>query len=377
LSVKGLEANDFIKNRSDKFLILSLTNKKNNYNNFEVSVEGNYTKKNKGVKVKELFCSVSLIAFESVDQNPNIKNLYDLILQRLEDNKDLIKEGGLLDIYYLLDSSKLKYNFGEEKKYEIKRVIYLNKVINNNKKLLVNIHLFSFDFFFKEFITYDSLFNSENKIDRKINKLWSFPFLIIEDLSLSTVISLFKVKKLDLHGMSMPWRHKLSPLQKNLSNFLYITNLDENIQNSDLIFKVKIYTNNRIDKNLYKEIFNTYLNSVEMKNKIENTLIDLKDHIENNPNIAWRDQNYNKGLLIYLQIQLNKLEKQFISPITLLFLLKNLTLELEAQLRLYQQKSVDELLRYDNTIAAKLINIDKFKIEIAEQEKSFEEYNIN
>jgi hypothetical protein len=74
---------------------------------------------------------------------------------------------------------------------------------------------------------------------------------------------------------------------------------------------------------------------------------------------------------------LNKLEKQFISPITLLFLLKNLTLELEAQLRLYQQKSVDELLRYDNTIAAKLINIDKFKIEIAEQEKSFEEYNIN
>jgi hypothetical protein len=173
LSVKGLEANDFIKNRSDKFLILSLTNKKINYNNnnCEVSVEGNYTKKNKGVKVKELFCSVSLIAFESVDQNPNIKNLYDLILQRLEDNKDLIKEGGLLDIYYLLDSSKLKYNFGEEKKYEIKRVIYLNKVINNNKKLLVNIHLFSFDFFFKEFITYDSLFNSENKIDRKINKL--------------------------------------------------------------------------------------------------------------------------------------------------------------------------------------------------------------
>jgi hypothetical protein len=73
---------------------------------------------------------------------------------------------------------------------------------------------------------------------------------------------------------------------------------------------------------------------------------------------------------------LNKLEKQFISPITLLFLLKNLTLELEAQLRLYQQKSVDELLRYDNTIAAKLINIDKIKIEIAEQEKSFEINNL-
>ena len=167
MSVKGLEANDFIKNRSDKFLILSLTNKKNNSNNFEESEGGNYTNK----AVKELFCSVSLIAFETVDQNPNIKNLYDLILQRLEDNKDLIKEGGLLDIYYLLDSSKLKNNFGEEKKYEIKRVIYLNKVINNNKKLLVNIHLFSFDFFFNEFITYDSLFNSENKIDRKINKL--------------------------------------------------------------------------------------------------------------------------------------------------------------------------------------------------------------
>jgi hypothetical protein len=74
---------------------------------------------------------------------------------------------------------------------------------------------------------------------------------------------------------------------------------------------------------------------------------------------------------------LNKLENQFISPLTLLFLLKNLSLELEAQLRLYQQKSVGELLRYDNTIAAKLINIDKIKIEIAEQEKSIEENNLN
>lgn len=47
--------------------------------------------------------------------------------------------------------------------------------------------------------------------------------------------------------MSNTRRHKLSPLQKNLSNFLYITDLDDTIQNTHLIFLDKIFTNNKID----------------------------------------------------------------------------------------------------------------------------------
>ena len=67
-------------------------------------------------------------------------------------------------------------------------------------------------------------------------------------MTLSTVTFFFiRERGLNLHGMSNTRRHKLSPLQKNLSNFLYITDLDDTIQNTHLIFLDKIFTNNKID----------------------------------------------------------------------------------------------------------------------------------
>jgi len=58
-------------------------------------------------------------------------------------------------------------------------------------------------------------------------------------MSLPTVTSIFKAKGINFHGMSNTRRHKLSPLQKNLSNFLYITDLDDTIYNTELIFSLQ------------------------------------------------------------------------------------------------------------------------------------------
>jgi hypothetical protein len=82
-------------------------------------------------------------------------------------------------------------------------------------------------------------------------------------MTLATVTYLFKEIGINIHGMSTTRRHKLSPLQKNLSNFLYITDLDETIEKTQLIYIDKIYTNNKIDPDLHKNIYEIHKQNVK------------------------------------------------------------------------------------------------------------------
>ena len=207
---------------------------------------------------RDIFYSVSLILKSSgikdvyENKNENQNWLYKIILSKLQENSSLIKEGGQLDIYYVA-SSELEDNVKEGYRYEVEdedgggegnfsyytrtrtqekklipsisEVITLNKVINN--KLTINIYVFTCDTFFRGYLNSKkkkkktktknnkkNLFYPYTSSDRINNKLWAFPILNFEEMTLSTVTYLLKERGLILHGMSNTRRHKLSPLQK-------------------------------------------------------------------------------------------------------------------------------------------------------------------
>ena len=230
LSIKGLVSNKLIDENNIKYLVFSLTD--NNYNLYI-----NKAKAKKGViKIenleRDIFYSVSLIIQSSWIKDEKKTWLYKIILNKLQENSSLIKEGGRLDIYYVA-SSELEDNIKESFSYEdrveygagnystrvkkklipsISEIIDLNKNIKN--KLEVNIYVFTCESFFRNYLTSNNLFSPYIDLDRKNSKLWAFPILIIEDMTLSTVTYLFKERNINFHGMSNTRRHKLSPLQK-------------------------------------------------------------------------------------------------------------------------------------------------------------------
>lgn len=105
LSIKGYEANEFIGKKNNKYLVFSLTMDKHNSN-----YENNETNSNYIFKT-DIFYSVSLIASEFLNDKNN--RLYKIIINKLAENRSLIKGGGILDIYYVLDPSKLEENVKE------------------------------------------------------------------------------------------------------------------------------------------------------------------------------------------------------------------------------------------------------------------------
>lgn len=114
-------------------------------------------------------------------------------------------------------------------------------------------------------------------------------------MTLSTVTSLFKERGINLHGMSTTRRHKLSPLEKNLSNFLYITDLDDTIQNTHLIYLDKVYTNNKIDQDLYKELYKMHFKIESVKVKLQESIDYYKELINNiNDSVAAKLQKHHQ-----------------------------------------------------------------------------------
>ena len=65
-------------------------------------------------------------------------------------------------------------------------------------------------------------------------------------MNLPTLKYLFKEQSLNFHGMSTTLRHKLSPLEENLSNFLYVSDLNESLEITHLCYNDSIFTNNTI-----------------------------------------------------------------------------------------------------------------------------------
>lgn len=286
LGIKGLDSNNFIDVNKLKYLVFSLTSEKYDLSNNKLDNRFN----------KDIFYSVSLILPEIKNELSNY--LYGLIISNLINNSSLIKEGGILEIYYVT-SSKLANNIKEGYRVEnnsykfkklipsITKVIILNNGINNNQ-LIVNIYIFSCDTFFREYLTSKNVFSKYSNLNIQNKKLWAFPILIIEDMNLPTVTYLFKERGINIHGMSVTRRHKLSPLEKNLSNFLYFTDLDDTIQNTHLHFIDKIFTNNKIDFELYKDISKIYDNILITDSSISNEIISLENELEETGDSNWK-----------------------------------------------------------------------------------------
>jgi hypothetical protein len=170
--------------------------------------------------------------------------------------------------------------------------------------------------------------------------------------------------------MSNTRRHKLSPLQQNLSNFLYITDLDNTIHKNHLIYMDKIYTNNKIDPDLHENIYNihrsNYRNFILLKKDIENIdrIISNLSETNTNTNTNIRTQKlieYNLKKLEYLNNKLLNLTEQSMSPKVIIFLLRNQIFSLEIEKLMFEQKKEDRnkdyLSRYNriNLEVSKLI----------------------
>jgi hypothetical protein len=103
----------------------------------------------------------------------------------------LIKEGGVLDLYYVASSdleenvkegyrtedkvedgegNLAKYYTGAQKKELIPSII---EIIDLNKdiKLEVNIYVFTFETFFRDYLTSDNVFSPSKYLNRTNNKL--------------------------------------------------------------------------------------------------------------------------------------------------------------------------------------------------------------
>ena len=390
LSIKGLDSNKLIDENNIRYLVFSLANNKD-----DLSAG---TDENGFIKISpkgsDIFYSVSLILESSGISKDSEKKkwLYKRILSKLQENSSLIKEGGQLDIYYvasseLEDNVKEGYRFededrvGDGKGYlgnntgnynkklipSISEVITLNKDLNN--QLRVNIYVFTCDIFFREYLKIKNGFYTNTSLDRRINgKLWAFPLLIIEEMTLSTVTYLFKEKELNLHGMSTTRRHKLSPLQKNLSNFLYITDLDATIQKTNLIYIDKIYTNNKIDPDLYKNIYEIHKQNYKTYSLLKEDIIAIKNilhkQIYTKTYLAIPSREDTKNIKFKLKI-IQKLKNKWvnlkehsISPKVIIFMLRNQIFDLELAKLSLENKQKDYLSEYNriNLEVDKIIN---------------------
>jgi DNA-dependent RNA polymerase len=329
LGVKGVNSNKNIDINKIKYLIFSL--------------DSNYLSlRRTGDKLDmDLFYSLRLVISDFNNNNNNNNRLYEKIIYNLKNNSSWIKDGGSMDIYYVTSKNNIRDDLHNKNtlKPSITEVIKLKNSINN-KELRVNIFIFSYDSFFREYLSSEYRYFKKDRTENDM--LWTYPFLIIEDMNLPTVTYLFKERKINAHGMSITWRHKLSPLEENLSNFLYVTNLNESAQISHLCFSDEVFTSNKIDFNLYKEI--SLIQEFNFKKKLE--IGEKIKSIVNRIEPLSTDTERNK-LNLYTKYQ--NIEKSAINPLVIILLKRNHIFELEKILNDAQGSHKDLLSVYNNT----------------------------
>jgi hypothetical protein len=177
-------------------------------------------------------------------------------------------------------------------------------------------------------------------------------------MNLSTLTYLFKERGINIHGMSTTRRHKLSPLEKNLSNFLYITDLDASIQKTHLYFMDNIFTNTKIDFDLYKNIYIIQNNNFKKLYEIYGEILTIKNELSTEKN--------KKKNLMFLFNKLQNLYNNSMSSTVLICLLRNLIFELEKLIIENKEGKHKDLLSLYNNI----------KVEVEELINSQEEDQI-
>ncbi len=380
LGIKGLNSNDLdlLNINKIKYLAFSLTDDSHNLSNKKVGDKYE----------RDIFYSLKLVLSDLKN-----KGLYEEIICNLKKDSSLIDEGGTIDIYYVTSASGTELNNNNVKegfrtegytKYKclipsITEVITLNKPIKNNK-LIVNIYIFSYDTFFREYLT--SGFKLFKKSDRiKNQKLWPFPFLFIEDMNLPTVIYLFKERGINFHGMSISWRHKLAPLEDNLAIFLYVAHLKATIETSNLVYKDKVFTNNKLDLQLYKDIYKIQEYNHKKISVFSKEIASIENEISQYPK-----EIYFQKKKLYFERKLQNLENNSMSNIAIVLLFRNHVFELKNNINekkgirnkildLYQEtdKSIkEEISRKDDFY----VIVEKLKNEIEALEKKLSSLDV-
>ena len=143
-------------------------------------------------------------------------------------------------------------------------------------------------------------------------------------MNLPTVTYLFKERGINVHGMSITRRHMLSPLQNNLSNFLYVTDLDDTIQISHLKFMDQVFTSNKIDFQLYKEIYKIQEYNLKKKISFSKEIANMDNEISQSPK-----EKFYKNNKLYLERKLQNLDNNSMSYLVLVLILRNHVFELK------------------------------------------------
>ena len=104
LAIKGLNSNELIDINKINYLVFSLTHEKYSLSNNKI-----------GDKIdKDIFYSLSLVTRSEFIKNKEQSNwLYEKIIYNLKNNSSLIKEGGILDIYYVCSNDNALNNIKE------------------------------------------------------------------------------------------------------------------------------------------------------------------------------------------------------------------------------------------------------------------------
>ena len=258
-----------------------------------------------------------------------------------------------MDIYYVCSNANANGNAYNEIKESFQNnclIPSISEVINLNnstniKQLRINIFIFSYDLFFRQFLCSEYRYFNKNRLNN--NKLWVYPFLIIEDMNLPTVKYLFKERNINPHGMSITWRHKLSPLEENLSNFLYVTDLNESSKISHLCYSDEVFTSNKLDLKLYKEISLIQKYNFIVQSETTNKLISLSNNItsSNNENKFKKDIKNSSLYNKYINIT-----NSAINPLVIILLKRNYIFELEKRLNEGLKNNKDLLSIYNDVI---------------------------
>jgi hypothetical protein len=157
--------------------------------------------------------------------------------------------------------------------------------------------------------------------------------------------------------MSHTLRHKLSPLEENLSNFLYVTDLNESVYNSYLSFNDKTFSNNKLDFDLYNQIYEIQKVNSEKKEFLEKAYIETSNitDIKKRKDLLKQELKLENLKTKYFNISLTSL-----SPISLILILRNHIIELEQKIYELNNSKNNYLLRLNeiNLEIDELINKD-------------------
>lgn len=200
-------------------------------------------------------------------------------------------------------------------------------------------------------------------------------------MNLPTVTYLFKERGINIHGMSITRRHMLSPLQNNLSNFLYVTDLDDTIQISHLKFMDPVFTSNKIDLQLYKEIYKIQAYNLKKRSVFSKEIASMENEISQYP----KEKIFKKNKL-YLERKLQNLDNNSMSYLVLVLILRNHVFELKKYINekkgnqkdllvLHQEtnKSIKELISGKDEL---YVIVDKLKNEVEGLEQKASELDV-